>query len=215
MPAPDFELSRAAGNIPATPTETSEYGVDEAKRAAANWAVAQLQNGMVVGLGSRSTAAFAVAAIGQRVREGLRIMGIPTSENTFQQASRLGIALSTLSSHPRIDVTIDGADEVELHSLNLIKGGGGNLLREKIVAVASTQLVIIAADQKAFITDGGNYILDCTFGPIKSAQTLQAQLDATVGVIEHGLFVGITSQVVVGYPDGVRIVENIHDPSPP
>jgi ribose 5-phosphate isomerase A len=71
----------------------------------------------------------------------------------------------------------------------------------------------VSADRKAFITDGGNYILDCTFGRIRSAQTLQAQLDATVGVVEHGLFVGITSRVVVGHPDGVRVLENIPDHS--
>lgn len=102
---------------------------DELKRAAANWAVSQLKNGMVVGLGSRSTAAFAVAAIGQLVREALRIIGVPTSENTFEQANSLGIPLSTLASHPNVDVTVDGADEVQLGSLTLIKGGGGNLLR--------------------------------------------------------------------------------------
>jgi ribose 5-phosphate isomerase A len=241
---------------PSIEFETAGHAVDELKRAAANWAVSQLKDGMVVGLGSRSTAAFAVAAIGQLVRDGLRIIGIPTSENTFQQASSLGIPLSTLARYPQIDVTIDGADEVESHSLNLIKGGGGNLLREKIVAVASRQLMIIvdqnklvtqlgnrsplpvevaqfgwqsterrlaalgstpvlrvSADRKAFITDGGNYILDCTFGRIRSAQTLQAQLDATVGVVEHGLFVGITSRVVVGHPDGVRVLENIPDHS--
>jgi ribose 5-phosphate isomerase A len=140
---------------PSIEFETADHAVDELKRAAANWAVSQLKDGMVVGLGSRSTAAFAVAAIGQLVREGLRIIGIPTSENTFQQASSLGIPLSTLARYPQIDVTIDGADEVESHSLNLIKGGGGNLLREKIVAVASRQLMIIV-DQNKLVTQLGN-----------------------------------------------------------
>jgi ribose 5-phosphate isomerase A len=102
---------------------------DELKRAAANWAVAQLTDGMTVGLGSRSTASFAVAEIGRRVEAGLRVVGIPTSENTAEQARSLGIPLSTLGEHPEVDVTIDGADEVELRTLNLIKGGGGNLLR--------------------------------------------------------------------------------------
>ena len=231
-------------------TETANEAVNELKRSAANWAVSQLKNGMIIGLGSGSTAAFAVSAIGRLTREGLRIIGIPTSENTSQQARSLGIPLSTLDIHPDIDITIDGADEVEPDSLSLIKGRGGNLLREKIVALASKELTIIvdqnklvtqlgsrapvpvevvpfgwqstgrrlaalgskpvlrmAADQKPFTTDGGNYIFDCTFGPIRSAQTLQSQLDATVGVVEHGLFIDVASRVVVGQSDGIRILE--------
>jgi ribose 5-phosphate isomerase A len=230
--------------------ETANNAVNEWKRAAADWAVSRLKNGMVVGLGSGSTAAFAVSAMGRLTREGLRITGIPTSENTAQQARSLGIPLSTLAIHPDIDITIDGADEVQPDSLSLIKGGGGNLLREKIVAFASKELMIIvdqnklvtqlgnrvpvpvevtqfgwqstgkrltalgstpvlrmAVDQNPFMTDGGNYIFDCTFGPIRSAQTLQSQLDATVGVVEHGLFVGITSRVVIGQSDGIRVLE--------
>ena len=221
--------------------------VDELKKAAASWAVAQLKDGMIVGLGSRSTARFAVAEIGRLVKDGLRIVGIPTSENTAEQARDLGIPLSTLGEHPEIDVTIDGADEVELRTLNLIKGGGGNLLREKIVATASKRLVIVVDQGKLvdrlgsrakvpvevaqfgwqstarrlvalgsepiarvdsagqmFVTDGGNFILDCAFGAIESAAELQARLDATVGVVEHGLFIGLASHVVVGEPSGVR-----------
>jgi ribose 5-phosphate isomerase A len=217
------------------------------KQAAASQAAAQLQDGMIVGLGSGSTANLAVAAIGQRVKQGLRIVGIPTSEQTADQARALGIPLSTLGEYPRIDVTIDGADEVELGTLNLIKGGGGNQLREKIVATASARLVIVVDDTKVvpqlgthakvpvevaqfgwqatagmltklkstptlrmrsdaqpFVTDGGNYILDCAFGPIESAKALQSELDAVVGVVEHGLFIGMTSQALVGYPEGVK-----------
>src|SRR5579863_3375655 len=107
--------------------------VNRFKEAAARAAVEQLENGMVVGLGSGTTAALAVAAIGKRVQEGLRIIGIPTSEQTAGLARSLGIVLSTLGEHPQVDVTIDGADEVEIGTLHLIKGGGGNLLREKIV----------------------------------------------------------------------------------
>src|SRR6478752_4074835 len=121
---------------------------DQAKRVAAMAAAAELQDGMVVGLGSGSTASLAVAAIGQRVQEGLRIVGIPTSERTAEQARSLGISLSTLGEHSQIDVTVDGADEVELHTLNLIKGGGGNQLREKIVATASVRLVIVVDETK-------------------------------------------------------------------
>ena len=204
---------------------------------------------MVVGLGSGTTATLAVAVIGRRVQEGLRIIGIPTSEKTAEQARLLNIPLSTLEERLVIDVTIDGADEVEAGSLNLIKGGGGNLLREKIVAVASSRLIVVADERKVvgelgsrsvlpvevtpfgwkttakrleqlgahptlrlrsdgqtFITDGGHYILDCAFGPIGSPQLLQAELDGIVGVVEHGLFIGIACQAVIGGPAGVAIM---------
>src|SRR5579864_1099770 len=118
------------------------------KQAAAESAAAQVSDGMIVGLGSGSTAALAVQALGRRVREGLRITGIPTSERTAALARTLEIPLTTLEEHSRIDVTIDGADEVEAGSLNLIKGHGGALLREKIVAEASERLVIIVDQTK-------------------------------------------------------------------
>jgi ribose 5-phosphate isomerase A len=221
--------------------------IDELKQAAANAASAELQIGMVVGLGSGTTARLAVDAIGRRVKEGLQIIGIPTSEQTAEQARNLGIELSTLGEHSQIDVTIDGADEVELGTLNLIKGGGGNQLREKIVATASTRLIIavdesklvsqlgdrakvpvevaqfgwqatarslaklkaiptlrLRSDGAPFITDGGNYILDCAFGPIESADTLQRELDSVVGVLEHGLFIGMASLVLIGTSEGVK-----------
>lgn len=220
------------------------------KDAAANQAATLLKDGMKVGLGSGSTARLAVAAIGRRVKEGLKIIGVPTSELTAEQATDLGIPLATLGEYPRLDVTIDGADEVELKTLNLIKGGGGNQLREKIVASASARLVIVVDETKLvsklgskakvpvevaqfgwqstarslsaikgnpelrmdksgkpYITDGGNYILDCAFGPIPSAADLQRELDSIVGVMEHGLFIGMTSQVLIGQPDGVRTLE--------
>ena len=221
--------------------------VDQLKQSAANAAAAELQSGMIVGLGSGSTATLAVDAIGGRVQEGLKIMGIPTSERTAAQARRLGIELSTLGEHAQIDVTIDGADEVELGTLNLIKGGGGNHLREKIVAAASSRLIIavdqsklvshlgdrakvpvevaqfgwqatarslaklkgqpslrLQADGKPVITDGGNYILDCAFGRIESADVLQRELDSVVGVIEHGLFIRMASLIVIGSSEGVK-----------
>lgn len=220
------------------------------KQAAADAAVAQLENGMVVGLGSGTTATLAVAAIGRRVQEGLRIVGIPTSLKTAEQARLLNIPLSTLEGHLVIDVTIDGADEVEAGTLNLIKGGGGNLLREKIVAVVSSRLIVVADERKvvselggrsvlpvevapfgwkttekrleqlganptlrllsdgqAFLTDGNHYILDCKFGPIGSPQSLQANLDGIVGVVEHGLFIGIACQAIVGGSAGVRTMD--------
>jgi ribose 5-phosphate isomerase A len=117
---------------------------DALKRAAAEAAVRLVEQDMVVGLGTGSTAAFAVEALGRRHREGLRFVGIPTSKRTAAQATALGIPLTSLSEHLQVDLTIDGADEVERGTLNLIKGLGGALLNEKIVAAASHRLAIVA-----------------------------------------------------------------------
>ncbi len=219
------------------------------KLAAAESAASQVTDGMIVGLGSGSTAALAVSAIGRRVAEGLRIVGIPTSEATAAEARSLGIRLTSLAEVARVDMTIDGADEVEQATLNLIKGLGGALLREKIVAHATRRLVIVVDEQKIvqqlgihhsvpvevvpfgwqatarelldmgakpvlrrtpdgtpFASDGGHYILDCAFGPIASAASLAKDLDHVVGLVEHGLFVDLTSEVHVASPDGVRIL---------
>jgi ribose 5-phosphate isomerase A len=227
-----------------------QAAIDQLKQVAANSAAAELRDGMIVGLGSGSTAKLAVDAIGLRVKEGLQIIGIPTSERTATQARSLGIPLSTLGEHSQIDVTIDGADEVEVGTLNLIKGGGGNELREKIVATASARLIIavdeskvvshlgdrakvpvevpqfgwqatarklanlkstpilrLRSDGEPFVTDGGNYILDCAFGRIESPETLQRELDSVVGVVEHGLFIGLASLVFVGASGGVQRLE--------
>ncbi len=118
---------------------------DEKKRRAAEAAAARVEDGMVVGLGSGTTAALAVEAVGRLKR---RILGIPTSEKTAGLARRCGIELTTLAEHPRIDLTIDGADEIERVTLSLIKGRGGALLREKIVATSSRRLVIVADESK-------------------------------------------------------------------
>ncbi len=220
---------------------------DQLKEAAAEASAAQLQNGQIVGLGSGSTAALAVAAIGKRVAQGLQIIGISTSEKTTAQARELGIPLATLAEHPVIDIAIDGADDVERGTLNLIKGGGGNLLREKIVAASSKRMIIVVDQSKlvdrlgshspvpveivpfgweatakrleglnahpklrtnqdgsAYITDGGHYIVDCAIGQIESASALSDQLDRVVGVVEHGLFIGLASQVLIGNQDGVQ-----------
>jgi ribose 5-phosphate isomerase A len=219
------------------------------KIAAAESAVAQVTDGLIVGLGSGSTAAFAVDTLGKRVQEGLRILGIPTSERTAAQARALGIPLSNLEDHPHVDITIDGADEVEQKHLDLIKGRGGALLREKIVASASKKLVIVVHSDKLvtrlgvkepvpieivpfgwqaaaqrlsnlgakpllrrnpdgapYRTDGGNYIVDCVFETIDSAESLARAIDHVVGVVEHGLFVGLTSEVHVAGAGGVRIL---------
>ena len=237
-------------NITGEHDQVTKAQQDEWKRIAAQSAAHQLTDGMVIGLGSGTTAQFAVDAIGQRVKEGLRIIGVSTSEKTAGQARALDIPLATLAEYPRLDLTIDGADEVEVNNLNLIKGGGGNLLREKIVAAASDRLLIVAdrtkivqrlgahplpvevvpfgwqstqqrlsrlnakpvlrtnADGSPFITDGGHYIFDCAFELIESPRELDTKLDQVVGVVEHGLFIGMTWQVLVAGPDGVETLSD-------
>jgi ribose 5-phosphate isomerase A len=220
--------------------------VDARKLAAAEAAALLVEERMVVGLGSGSTATLAVAAVGRRVAQGLRIVAIPTSEKTAAQARGLGIPLVTLDDRDSIDLTIDGADEIERGSLDLVKGLGGALLREKLVASVTRRLVIVADESKLvdklgagglpipvevvpfgwrhtaqrlralgaewtqrldtggqpFITDGGHIILDCRFQSLDSARALQQRLDGTVGVVEHGIFAGMTSEVIVGRSAG-------------
>ena len=225
--------------------------VDQLKLAAAESAAKLVADGMIVGLGTGSTAAQVVTVLGSRVREGLRIVGVPTSERTAAQARAVGIPLSSLAEQPRIDLTIDGADEVEEGTLNLIKGGGGALLREKIVATASQRLIIVVHDSKlvnqlghkfpmpaevvafgwqatarqlerlgakpvlrrgpdgeAFRSDGGNYILDCTFGGIASVEALAERLDHVAGLVEHGFFIGMASEVHIAGAGGVRVLKS-------
>jgi ribose 5-phosphate isomerase A len=129
-------------------TPLSEADRDALKREAAEAAIGLVRDGMVVGLGTGSTATFAVEALAKRYRQGLRFLGLPTSEHTARLASSTGIPLTSFAAHQQIDLTIDGADEVELGTLNLIKGLGGALLREKIVAAASRRLAIIVDDSK-------------------------------------------------------------------
>jgi ribose 5-phosphate isomerase A len=205
-----------------------------------------VEQGMVIGLGTGSTAAFLVRALAARLQKGLSITGaVPTSEQTAQLARSLGIPLVSLDTHPTLDLAIDGADEID-PQLNLIKGGGGALLREKIVASAARRFVVIshAAKQVArlgvhfalpvevvpfaktpvsrhleelgaqvelrmhenqpFITDNQNMILDCHFpGGIVDPASLQIQIRAIVGVVEHGLFIGITHQALIAGSNGL------------
>ena len=222
---------------------------DELKKAAALRAIEYVDNGMVVGLGTGSTAYFVVEGLGARVAQGLKIIGIPTSERTATQSRSLNIPLATFAEHQRIDLTIDGADEVERRTLNLIKGLGGALLREKIVAAASDKLVIVvdqeklvdqlgdhtpvpvevtqfgwqataaalkrlgaepvlrhAAEDHPFITDGGNYTLDCRFGKIADPKGLETQIIQTVGVVDCGLFIDRASAVIVAANTGVEVL---------
>ena len=216
------------------------------KREAAEAAAALVTDGMVVGLGTGSTATFAIAKLIARVRDGLRITAVPTSERSAAQAREGGIELVELGADTSLDLTIDGADAVAAGSLDLVKGLGGALLREKIVAQASAMLLIVAdgskiveklgmnspipvevtpfawqatsgrlaalgtrpvlrmAGGKPFHTDGGNLILDCHMPPIDDPAALDAAMQAIVGVVETGLFIGRAHTVFVADPAGVR-----------
>lgn len=219
----------------------------ELKAQAAELAVGLVHSGTVVGLGTGSTAIFAVRLIAQKTREGLLegIVGIPTSRAVEAEARQLQIPLSDLETHPVVDLTIDGADEVA-PNLDVIKGGGGALLREKIVAQASQRVVIIVDESKPsaqlgtkwavpvevipfgwetqrlyleslgaqvvqrvnsdgsiFHTDHGNYILDCDFGPISNPLALSSSMNMRAGIVEHGLFLNIVTDVVVAGQNGV------------
>jgi ribose 5-phosphate isomerase A len=129
---------------------------DGQKRAAAARAVEEAEDGMVVGLGSGSTAAFAVEALAARIAKGLRVVGIPTSEKTAALARRLDVPLTNFAAHRRLDIAIDGADQVERRTLNLIKGLGGAMLREKMVASASRRMIVVVDETKLVNRLGGN-----------------------------------------------------------
>jgi ribose 5-phosphate isomerase A len=221
---------------------------EDLKRQAAERAVEFVESGMVVGLGFGSTARYAVERIAQRLAAGdLReIVAVPTALQVEREARRLGIPLTSLVEHPQIDLTIDGADEVD-PNLDLIKGGGGALLREKIVAQASRREIIVVDEAKLseklgtrfpvpvevlpfgqgamaqyleqlgaaialrlapsgqpFETDQGNWILDATFGPLEDPQPVADQLDRKAGVVAHGLFLGLATDVIVAGPGGLR-----------
>lgn len=128
-----------------SPTESTLR--DQEKQAAAREAVKLVEAGSIVGMGSGSTATYAIRSLAERVRDGLKIVGVATSRKTGQLAEQLGIPLATLEEHPQIDIDIDGADEID-PQLNLIKGGGGALLREKIIASASKRFVVVAESVK-------------------------------------------------------------------
>jgi ribose 5-phosphate isomerase A len=137
------------------------------KELAGRAAAALVVSGNIVGLGTGSTAYFAVVALGERVKAGLKIIGIPTSDATAELARAVGIPLSTLDEHPEIDITIDGADELD-PQLRLIKGGGGALLREKIIATASKKMVVVA-DSSKIVAALGRFPLPVEIIPFASA----------------------------------------------
>ncbi len=220
---------------------------DESKRQAAERSMAYVHDGMRVGLGTGTTAKFVLELLGERVRAGLKILGVPTSQAAAELARKSGIPLATFAEVGELDIDIDGADEVG-PGLSLIKGGGGALLHEKIVASASRQFIVVVGEGKVvpmlgkfplpvevipfagalvekrllaldanpvlrktgdtpYLTDEGNWIFDCHFGSIPDPQQTAAELRAIVGVVEHGLFLGMATQVIVADGQGISVLE--------
>lgn len=218
------------------------------KQQAAEQAAELVEPGMVVGLGHGSTAIFAVRRIAELLRDGqlVDVLGVPCSRHVEAEAKRLGIPLTTLEENPSVDLTIDGADEVA-DGFVLIKGGGGALLREKMVAQATRREVIVVDESKVspalgthcavpvevtsfgwrpekehltmlgadavlrvdenghpFQTDHGNLILDADFGSIRNPAALAAILDARAGIVCHGIFVGLATDIFIAGPSGLR-----------
>lgn len=229
-------------------TAASPSSMDHLKIEAGEYAVRFVESGMAIGLGTGSTAIHAVRRIGRLMQEGVLrdIIGFATSSATRREAEALGIPLLSDDLPCALDVTIDGADEVD-PVLNVIKGGGGALLREKIVAQASRRLVIVvdesklsrqlgvtwpvplevmrygftsqarflesiggdvrlrmSADGTPYVTDNGNWIVDCRFGPIDDLSGLARMLECRAGIVEHGLFLGMATDLVVAGAGGVR-----------
>jgi len=225
-------------------------GADPLKLAAAQEALRLVRDGMTVGLGSGSTAELFVYLLASRVDEGgLRITAVPTSNRVGDLAGQRGIRVAALADVPRIDLAVDGADEIQSDRLDLVKGRGGALVREKLVAGAAAELCIIADSSKLvgrlgehyavpvavvpfgwrqtadrirrlggeptlrlagtgpLVTDDSLYILDCAFGPIDDPARLAADLKSTLGVVEHGLFLGLARRAIVAGTDGVVIRE--------
>jgi ribose 5-phosphate isomerase A len=229
---------------------------DDRKREVGRRAAELVADGTVVGLGTGSTAAHFVERLGERVREGLRVRGVPTSERTARQAESCGIPLATLDEFPRLDLAVDGADQVDPRA-DLIKGLGGALYREKRVALASREFVVIVDSSKMvpvlgvgcpvpvevepdawkrvrarlaelgaeaelrqrgpdrWVTDNGNLILDAEFGALADPADLERRINAIPGVLDNGLFVGLTARVLIAEAHGVRewVVPGARPPS--
>ena len=218
-------------------------GSDAAKQRAGEAAADDVEDGMVVGLGTGSTAAHAIRAIGER---GLDVEGVPTSYQSRQLAIDAGIPLTTLEEGS-VDLAIDGADQIA--STDLVKGGGAAHAREKYVDASADRFVVVADPSKEtetldfpvpvevlpdaqpvvaervrglggepelraaerkdgpVVTDNGNLVLDCEFGPLDEPGAMAAALSELPGVVEHGLFVGLADAVYVGTDDGVRVTD--------
>jgi ribose 5-phosphate isomerase A len=244
--------------------------IDTLKKLAAEKAVDEIKSGMIVGLGTGSTFKYALLKLAELIKKGSleNIVGIPSSLDTENKARELGIplttlneayknysSLSTLYSSLAVDITIDGADEVAVNQsegkkvINLIKGGGGALLREKVLAQASNKLIIAVNESKVsgklgtnfsvpvevlqysfeaeikyleslgavislrknndklFITDEGNYIIDAKFNGIDDCSELSAKLNDRAGVVGHGIFVGLASKVFIAKESGIEVLE--------
>lgn len=219
------------------------------KAAAAREAVHLVQDGMRIGLGSGSTSELFLIELAARVANGLNVTAVPTSHRVAAMAQLRGIKVANLADIGRLDLAIDGADEIQPHALDLIKGRGGALLREKVVATAADRFCIIADSSKLvsrlgeqrpvpvavvpfgwrqtadrirqvggepsirlengspLITDDGLYILDCRFAPIEDPGRLGDALKGLLGVVDHGLFVGIAAQAIVAGDNGIVTLE--------
>ncbi|MFT4185363.1 MAG: ribose-5-phosphate isomerase RpiA [Rhizobium sp.] len=223
------------------------------KIEAARAALAYVENGMRLGIGTGSTAEEFVRLLAEKVAAGLTIEGVPTSERTARLCVELGVPLKSLDELPELDLTIDGADEFD-GALRLIKGGGGALLREKIVASSSARMIVIADESKVvqtlgafplpievnpfglvstriqiektasrlglsgalrlrqsedgnFMTDGGHFIIDASFGRIPDAEALSIALNSIPGVVEHGLFINMATLAIIAGPAGARTLQ--------
>jgi ribose 5-phosphate isomerase A len=221
--------------------------VDLKKKAVGEKAVEYIQDGMTIGLGSGSTVYWMMKKLGKLVENGLNVRGVPSSLRTEGWAKEFGVPLVYFSEVSRLDLAIDGADEVD-PDFNLSKGGGGSLLREKLVNDAADELIIVVDDSKlvknlgafplpveivpfgwentarkieklgctpmlrknegkVFISNNGNYIVDCRFTSIADPAALHQQLKLLLGVIETGLFVNMTDKVIVGMDKGIKILD--------
>jgi len=223
--------------------------VEHMKQLACQRAAQEVQDGMVLGLGTGSTVYYFLQELGRMVRAGIRLMGVPTSVRTAEIATQLAIPLTTLDDQPHLDLAVDGADEVDAH-LNLIKGAGGALLREKIIAASADRFVVVVDDSKIvtqlgeryplpvevvpfghtpairaleglgarvilrhgtagqpWLSDNGNYILDCRFGPMPDPVALQKELLAIPAVVDSGLFLNMADMAIVGQANGVRLLQ--------
>ena len=223
--------------------------VEHMKQLACQRAAQEVQDGMVLGLGTGSTVYYFLQELGRMARAGIRLMGVPTSVRTAEIATQLAIPLTTLDDQPHLDLAVDGADEVDAH-LNLIKGAGGALLREKIIAASADRFVVVVDDSKIvtqlgeryplpvevvpfghtpairaleglgarvilrhgtagqpWLSDNGNYILDCRFGPMPDPVALQKELLAIPAVVDSGLFLNMADMAIVGQANGVRLLQ--------
>jgi ribose 5-phosphate isomerase A len=219
---------------------------DQLKKIAGEKAAEGIRDGMTIGLGTGSTVYFTIRRVGELVKDGLRVRAIPTSRQTEKLALENGIELCTFADVERLDLTIDGADEIN-PQLDLIKGGGGALLWEKLVAASSDRLIVVADESKCvetlgkfplpveivpfawqttarrieklnielsmrmsgeqpFVTDNGNYILDCCCGSIDNPAELHNNLKVLTGVVETGLFIGMAKTAVIAGESGIRIL---------